>query len=55
MTLPIPNELCGKQAEILKMINEAFSIDLGWCEKEEVKSINVNIMCTPEIVKEKII
>ncbi len=53
MTLPIPNELWEKQTEILKMINEAFSIDLGWCEKEEVRSVNVKIMCEPEIVEGK--
>ncbi len=54
MTLPIPNELWEKQEEILKMLNEAFSIDLGWCEREEVKSISVKIMCTPEKAKGKV-
>lgn len=51
--IPVPESIWTSRENLVIMIKEAFSIDLGWCEKEEVRSVNVKIMCEPEIVEGK--
>lgn len=49
--LPIPETIWDKQNQILEMLYDAFSVDLGWYDVCEVNSVIVNIACTPEPIK----
>jgi len=48
--IPVPQNLFDKRDELMKMIEEAFSIDAGYHKAGTVKSISVEIKCLPEIV-----
>ena len=48
----IPANIWNYKYDILKMINEAFAVNRGWCKSEHLKSISVNFECKPEMVAE---
>lgn len=41
--VPIPKEIWQYKEEVMNMITEAFSVNMGWCRKECLKSITVNM------------
>ena len=47
--IPVPKELLESKDEITGMINEAFSLNSGWCNKKYLKSVTVKIECEPTI------
>ena len=47
--IPIPEEIWDHRDEIVQMIKDGFSVNEGWCRKEKLISIDVKIMCEPEI------
>ncbi|MBP3339274.1 MAG: hypothetical protein J6L69_07710 [Lachnospiraceae bacterium] len=47
--LPIPQKVWKNRDEIMKMIEEAFSVDSSGCKKQFLKSISVRFDCEPEM------
>ena len=50
--ISIPKNIWNYKYDVLKMINEAFLVNKGWCRSEYLKSINVKIDCEPEMMEE---
>ncbi|WP_019679467.1 hypothetical protein [Ruminococcus flavefaciens] len=47
--IPVPKELWRYRDEIRDIINEAFSINSGWCNKKHLRSVKVVFECEPTI------
>ena len=49
--ISVPCDIWEYKDKIVEIIEEAFSINRGWCEETELKYITVKINCTPEKVE----
>ena len=52
-SVPIPQDIWDYRDEIMKMIEDAFSVNQSWCDTEFIKSIEVRILCEPEIREDR--
>ena len=49
--VPIPASMWKYKEDIMKSLQEAFLINLGWCEEEFLRTISVKMNCEPEKVE----
>lgn len=48
----VPKSIWEYRDEIVKLIDEGFSVDSDWCQPEYLKSISVKFECEPEMVED---
>ena len=50
--ISVPKSIWKYRDEIVKLIDEGFSVDSDWCKTEYLKSISVKFECEPEMVED---